>query len=177
MLNQSILTIAIVLFVPCFAQALENDWLQFRGPDATNVVKIADLPVKLGESESQAWKAKLPGKGPSSPIVVGDKVVVTCSSGINQEKMFVCCFSTDSGNKLWQQEFQATGRSFCHPLSGNAAPTPVSDGKYIFAFFSSNDLVCLDMDGKLKWFRGLGFDHPKAGHDTECHPRQSWWMA
>jgi outer membrane protein assembly factor BamB len=72
----------------------------------------------------------------------------------------------NSGNKLWQRKFRATGRCFCHPLSANAAPTPCSDGESIFAFFSSNDLVCLDLDGNLKWYRGLAVDHPKAGHDT-----------
>jgi outer membrane protein assembly factor BamB len=47
-----------------------------------------------------------------------------------------------------------------------AAPTPASDGKLIFAFFSSNDLVCLDLEGNLKWFRGLTFDYPTAANDV-----------
>ena len=142
-----------------------NDWLQFRGPNANNVIE-ADIPVELGEAENIAWKVELPGKGPSGPIVVGNKVIVTCSKGANQDRLFVVCYDADSGEKVWQREFWATGRSFCHPLSANAAPTPTCDGENIYAFFSSNDLICLDLDGNLKWFRGLGYDHPKAGHDT-----------
>ncbi|MEX0793962.1 MAG: PQQ-binding-like beta-propeller repeat protein, partial [Pirellulaceae bacterium] len=45
-------------------------------------------------------------------------------------------------------------------------PTPVSDGELIVAFFSSNDVVCLDLEGNLKWFRGLAYDHPKTGNDV-----------
>jgi outer membrane protein assembly factor BamB len=53
-----------------------------------------------------------------------------------------------------------------HPSSANAAPTPASDGHAIFAFFSSNDLVALDLDGNLLWYRGLAFDYPTAGNDV-----------
>ena len=41
----------------------------------------------------------------------------------------------------------------------------MSDGERIFAFYSSNDLVCLSLEGDLLWYRGLGFDYPKAGND------------
>ena len=50
--------------------------------------------------------------------------------------------------------------------SANAAPTPTSDGKRIFAFYSSNDLACLDLDGNLLWYRGLAHDFPHAGNDA-----------
>ncbi len=43
-------------------------------------------------------------------------------------------------------------------------PTPASDGERIYAFFSSNDLVCLDLDGNLQWFRGLTHDYPNASN-------------
>ena len=51
-----------------------------------------------------------------------------------------------------------------HKKTSVAAPTPVSDGKYIYALFSCNDLVCLDLDGNLKWLRGLTNDYPNAAN-------------
>ncbi|MCA9110042.1 MAG: PQQ-binding-like beta-propeller repeat protein, partial [Planctomycetaceae bacterium] len=45
-----------------------------------------------------------------------------------------------------------------------AAPTPASDGERIFAFYSSNDVVCLDLDGNLLWYRGLTHDYPNASN-------------
>ena len=57
-------------------------------------------------------------------------------------------------------------RTFSHPASAIAAPTPASDGERIYAFFSSNDLICLNLDGDLQWYRGLSHDYPKAGSDV-----------
>ena len=97
---------------------------------------------------------------------MGDKVIVTCSSGPDQERLHVLCFDAQSGKRLWERQFWATGRTLSHPSSANAAPTPASDGKLVYAFFSSNDLACLDLDGNLKWFRGLAYDFPRAGNDV-----------
>ncbi|MFO0870748.1 MAG: PQQ-binding-like beta-propeller repeat protein [Pirellulales bacterium] len=144
------------------------DWRQFRGPAGTSVAETTRLPTtwNVADSRNVAWKVDLPGRGPSSPIVVGDRVIVTCSDGPLQEKMFVVCFDAASGKQLWQRQFWATGRTYSHPDSANAAPTPTSDGERIFAFFSSNDLVCLNLQGELLWYRGLAYDFPKAGNDV-----------
>ena len=54
------------------------------------------------------------------------------------------------------------GSTMCHSKTSIAAPTPVTDGVSLFAIFSSNDLFCFDLDGKLKWLRGLTVDYPNA---------------
>jgi outer membrane protein assembly factor BamB len=51
-----------------------------------------------------------------------------------------------------------------HEKTCVAAPTPASDGERIFALFSSNDLLCLDLDGNLLWLRGLTRDYPNASN-------------
>ena len=144
------------------------DWPQFRGPHSNSVTTDAQPPVDWSDADGRniAWKASLPGRGPSSPIVVDSRVIVTCSSGVKQDRLHVLCFDAESGKQLWERQFWATGRTLSHPSSANAAPTPASDGKLVFAFFSSNDLACLDLDGNLKWFRGLTHDFPHAGNDV-----------
>ena len=146
--------------------ALAADWPQFRGAASNSVSRNAQPPADWSETKNVAWKVELPGRGPASPIVVGDKVIVTASSGVQQDRLHVLCYSTKDGKQLWERQFWATGRTLSHPSSANAAPTPASDGKLIFAFFSSNDLACLDLDGNLKWFRGLAYDFPHAGNDV-----------
>jgi outer membrane protein assembly factor BamB len=143
------------------------DWPQFRGADSNSVTADLGPPVDLADTARYtAWKAALPGRGPASPIVVDGRVVVTASSGPNQDRLHVVCFDAASGEQLWERQFWATGRTLTHPTSANAAPTPASDGKLIFAFYSSNDLACLDLEGNLKWFRGLAYDFPHAGNDV-----------
>jgi len=51
-----------------------------------------------------------------------------------------------------------------HEKTSVAAPTPASDGQRVFALFSSNDLLCLDLEGNLLWLRGLTRDYPNASN-------------
>jgi outer membrane protein assembly factor BamB len=159
----------VVALLPVFsASATADDWRQFRGTQQNSVAASASLPTKwdIKEGTNVAWTAELPGRGPSSPIVVAGRVIVTASSGAAQDRLHVLCFDAASGKQLWHRQFWATGRCFTHPQSSTAANTPASDGQRIFALYSSNDLVCLDLDGNLQWYRGLAHDYPKAGNDA-----------
>ena len=166
-INRVALFVAIVC-VCLSAKVRADDWRQFRGSggSGSDGSKQTALPNSFTETTNVAWKVELPAKGVSSPIVVDGRVIVTASSGAIQDRIYVVCFDGKSGKRLWKREYWATGRGYCHPTSANAAPTPASDGKNIYAFFSSNDVVCLDLDGNLKWFRGLTFDYPKAANDV-----------
>lgn len=140
------------------------DWRQFRGTDVSGVALDAKIPATWSEDSHLAWKAELPGRGLSGPIVIGSRVVVTASTGFHQNRLHVLCFDRTSGDSLWHRQFLATGRTMTHQKMCNATPTPASDGKRIYAFFSSNDLACLDLDGNLLWYRGLTYDFPNASN-------------
>ena len=144
-------------------QFASADWPLFRGPLGNGVATDASVPAKF-DARSILWAADLPGRGLSSPIIIGDRVFVTASSGPKQDRLHVICFSASDGRKLWERQFWATGRTMCHDKTCVAAPTPASDGQRIFAIFSSNDLVCLDLDGNLLWLRGLTLDYPNASN-------------
>jgi outer membrane protein assembly factor BamB len=152
------------LFLLAGAPAQAADWPQFRGPSGNGVSEEAGVPTTLDTNKDLAWKADLPGRGLSSPIIIGDRVFVTCCSGLKQQRLHVICFKASDGSKLWERQFWATGRTMCEEKTSVAAPTPASDGKRIVAIFSSNDAVCLDLDGNLIWLRGLGRDYPKANN-------------
>ena len=158
-------SVTCFLAASCVALFCGADWLQFRGANGASSSSDAAPPDSWNETTNVAWKASLPGRGASSPIVVKGRTYVTCSSGVKQDRLHVVCFDNKTGDQVWQREFWATGRTLTHPYSAVAAPTPASDGERIFAFYSSNDLACLDLDGNLLWYRGLAFDYPKAGND------------
>ncbi len=137
------------------------DWRQFRGNDVNGRAEKQPAPESLGDI---AWKTALPGRGLSGPIVVGDQVIVTSSSGVDQNRLHVQSFDAKTGEEEWHRQFWATGRTMCHNKMCVATPTPASDGKRIFAFYSSNDVICLDLAGNLLWYRGLTFDYPNASN-------------
>ena len=140
------------------------DWLRFRGPNGSGVSVDQGLPVRWSETENIAWKVDLPGRGVSSPIIIGDRVVLTCCTGFRQDRLHVICFHAKTGEKLWERQLWATGRTMTHPAICTATPTAASDGKRIFAYFSTNDLVCFDLEGNLLWLRGLLNEYPNASN-------------
>lgn len=154
----------VLTFMIGFGSAIDcqADWLQFRGTDTTGVSD--EVGPRSLSATSIEWTAPLEGRGLSSPIVVGDRVFVTSDTGFREDQLHVRCFDANTGEPLWDREFWATGRTGCHPKSCVAAPSPCSDGERIFAFYSSNDVVCLDLDGNIVWFRGLTHDYPNASN-------------
>jgi len=154
-------------FVGTVGIAVAEHWPQFRGPSAAGVaLDQREPPREWSEAKNIAWKVELPGRGPSSPILVGNRAFVTCSAGARQNRLMVLAFDVETGSEVWRREFWATGSANCHPSSANAAPTPASDGQRIFALYSSNDFICLDLDGNLIWYRALALDYPKTGNDV-----------
>lgn len=143
--------------------SLGADWRQFRGNATDGIAPDSKPPVTLTK-ESIAWNEPLPGRGISGPIVVGDRVIATSSSGFDQDRLHVQCFDRTDGRLIWHRQFLATGNTRTHKKTCVAAPQPASDGERIFAFFSSNDLICLDLDGRLLWYRGLNYDYPNANN-------------
>jgi len=143
-----------------------GDWPQFRGSDNNSVSDQKKLPVTFDGNCNLAWKVPLPGRGPSSPIVVAGRVVVTSASGPGQDRLHVLCFDAESAKLLWERQLWATGHGIVQPFGGVAAPTPASDGRRIFAFYSSNDLACFDLEGNLNWLRGLALDYPAVRNDV-----------
>jgi len=143
-----------------------GDWRQFRGTDNNSVSGESNLPATFGPGKNVGWKAPLPGRGPASPIVVAGRVLVTCSGEPRQDRLHVLCFDVESGKLRWHRQLWATGHTVHDPFGAVAAPTPASNGKLIFALYSSNDLACFDLEGNLKWFRGLAYDHPTTRNDV-----------
>lgn len=155
--------VVLAAAAPCAAE----DWLQFRGPDNRSIAAADEkLPTtwNIVTGENIAWKAPLPGRGLSAPIIIGEQVVVTACSGIRQDRLHILSFDLASGEKQWERQFWATGRTMCHEKMSVAANTPASDGQRIFALYSTNDLICVDLKGNLQWMRGLMIDYPNCSN-------------
>lgn len=153
---------AVVLFSGAAARA---DWLGFRGDGSSIAEGSAPTDWSVEEGRNVAWRADLPGRGVSGPIVVGGRVFVTASDGPSRERLHTLAFDSATGERLWARQMWATGRSNCHETSSIAAPTPASDGERVFSFYSSNDLVAFSLRGEVLWIRGLTLDHPRVGND------------
>jgi hypothetical protein len=152
--------IAIMVWIVVAGPVRAGDWTQFRGPGGASVSEEKDLPVTWSADEGLRWKAELPGRGLSNPVISGGRVFVTASSGYQNARLHVVAFDAATGKKLWERQFASTGDTSCHPKSCMAANTPATDGKTVFALFGTGDLAALDYDGNLLWYRSLVSDYP-----------------
>lgn len=140
----------------------------FGGPSGSgDYGGVKGLPVKWSaEGDGIKWKAELPGRGLSQPVVAGGRVFVTACTGTNGDTLHVLAFNLADGKKLWERRLAGTGLTGCHPKTNMAAPTPVTDGKRVYALFATCDLVAFDVDGGLAWYRSLFLDHPKISNQV-----------
>src|SRR5205823_3539746 len=99
------------------------DWPQLRGPKGSGVSEEKGLPTEWTADRNVRWKASLPGRGLASPVIVGNRVIVTACSGAKQGRLHVLCYRTDNGRLLWERQFASTGSTQCNPKTCMAAPT------------------------------------------------------
>jgi outer membrane protein assembly factor BamB len=134
--------------------ASAGNWPAWRG-DGTGVSNEKSLPVNWSETENVVWRTALPGEGNSSPIIWGNRVIVTAALEEGAKRL-VICLDAKSGKVLWKTELLPSEKTLLYPKTGFAAPTPTTDGRRVFAFFDSPGLVALDMNGQVVWKRALG---------------------
>jgi outer membrane protein assembly factor BamB len=161
-LRCSLLTGFVWTFFVVAASGAE-EWPAFRGPNGSSLVPAGVLPVELSAATKQ-WSVSLPGRGLSGAVVVDGKVFVTASAGTSQDRLHLLCLNAQTGKLLWERRVWATGRTMCHSKTSVAAPTPCTDGSHIYALFSSNDVVCFDLQGRLCWLRGITHDYPNVSN-------------
>lgn len=136
------------------------DWPGFLGPGGT--AKSSDVvPITWSDSQNLAWKVDLPGGGSSSPIIVGDRLVVTCHvTSESEPKRQVLCFHKDSGQRLWSVDFPIDYREDRYQgyitEHGYASNTPVTDGKNVYVFLGKGGVHSIALDGTKNWSVDVG---------------------
>lgn len=175
--------VAVALFTASLAQA---GWTRFRGPNGSGVSEEKQsLPEKFSPTENLKWKIELPGPGSSSPIVVGDRVIVTCWSGYGEStrnpgdqkdlRRHVVCVDRNSGDLLWKQTVEPYlpedryGGQFAQ--HGYASHTPTADDQRVYVFFGKTGVLALDLnDGKQLWKTSVGTESGSRNWGTASSP-------
>ena len=82
------------------------------------------------------------------------------STGTGKVVFLVTALSRVDGRKLWEYELPADGQlAEVHDKHNLASSSPVTDGRRVYAWFGTGQLVALDMSGKLMWSRHLGREY------------------
>lgn len=182
---------ALLLCVNVHA-APDSNWTQWRGPLASGVAPKANPPVNWSETKNVRWKIALPGKGHSSPIVSGDRVYVMTAIPVGEaqkpvfdsapgvhdslpvthrHQYILMALSRKDGSVLWKtvvrEEWPHEGG---HETGSPVSNSPVADGGFIYAFFGSRGLYCVDTNGAVKWQKDLGRMQTLHAHGEGSSP-------
>lgn len=155
-------SLAAVLFCGLAVAVVQADnWPNWRGPHANGVASGTNYPLVWNNKDGVLWKASLPGKGASTPIVWGDKIFLTC--GVEGQNTLLCL---DRAGKMQWKATVGQERAGKHKKGTGSNPSAVTDGQLVYAYFKSGDLAALDFDGKIVWQQNL---QQLYGADT------LWW--
>jgi outer membrane protein assembly factor BamB len=134
------------------------DWPGWRGPAGNNHASGVTPPLSWSEEEHILWKSPLPGRGHSSPAVVGERVFLTTADEA-AETQSALAVASDSGEVLWRTPLHQGGFIHSNPKSSHASSTPVSDGRRVFTLFARHDAIwlsALTLEGEVLWQKEVG---------------------
>jgi outer membrane protein assembly factor BamB len=152
-------------------------------------------PDRWSASDNILWKVDIPGLAWSSPIVWGNRVIVTTcvNTGKTTEprkglyledvdankypkpkdkhEWRVACFDLNTGRPLWQRLAHAAVPAKPHHIKNTlASETPTSDGERIYAYFGNVGVFCYDMEGEPLWQKLLPPAETNYGWGTSSSP-------
>ncbi len=141
----------LALSLAACRQDTTDEWRRFRGPLGQGISAASPLPAAFDRESGVVWKAEIPGQGTSSPVVSGGRVYLTTAEWSGAELgLDVVALELATGELVWRRRLTARPEEKKHPLNSSASPTPVTDGKAIYAWFGSH-LVALDLEGEVRW--------------------------
>ena len=179
----AILTICIFAFAAVVVLAsqpvgFEQNWHHWRGPHATGAAVDANPPTTWSETENIRWKIAIPGMGHAAPIIWEDKIFIQTAIEVKtnesekddnpfsgffggnkepQYKFDLLAINRSDGSILWQKTLrEIQPHEGTHGDATYASNSPVTDGEYIYAYFGSRGLYCVDMMGNVKWEKDIG---------------------
>jgi outer membrane protein assembly factor BamB len=129
-----------------------GQWPKWRGPDDNGMARTG-APLRWSDTENIKWKAAIPGRGHSSPVVWGDRIFVTTA-------VPTAPAPADGGSGGPPAEGRAGGRPGGKKGGPGRGGGPQAEQKF--------ELICLDRKtGKVLWQQTAKVATPHEGY----HPR------
>ena len=157
---RTILIAAVCFAFVASARGQEN-WPQWRGPSLNGVAAGSGYALKWDTKKNVRFKIDLTDQGSSTPVVWGDNIFLTTPEKATN---LLYCFNF-KGEEKWRVELGGE-RKGKHRKASGSNPSPATDGKYVYVYFKSGQLACVDFRGKEVWSHNL---QDKYGKDT------LWW--
>ena len=153
-----------------------SDWPQFRGPFGNSECPARHVPLTWSETNNVFWKVAVPGRGRSSPVVLGNRIWMTLAveKGVVRKNITgddmqtaehisneAVCLNRADGKVIWRTPlFDWNNPDPVHWLNSWATPTPVVERDRLYCDFGTFGTACLNAkSGKVVWKTRLPLDH------------------
>ncbi len=132
----------------------KTDWAWWRGPNHDGSIETGAVTTEWSESENVVWKAKVPGRGHGSAIIVGDQVLIA-GADKGRGVQSVVCFDFATGKQAWESIVHQGGiYKGGNKKASQASSTPACDGERIYASFLNKGAIhtsAISRKGDVLW--------------------------
>jgi outer membrane protein assembly factor BamB len=146
--------VVAILTISAFAE----NWPQWRGPNLNGISGEKNLPLHWSSSENVAWKLDMPSKTGATPVIWGSRVFLNVADG---DDLYLWCVDKTKGTVLWKKRI-APG-NYKINKQNMSSPSPVTDGKAVYAMTGIGVLKGFDFDGNELWMREIQKDYGRFG--------------
>lgn len=180
-MRESLVFLAVVSGLTAHAG---ESWPNWRGPTLNGVSSATALPTEWSDSRNIVWKTPLPSWGGATPIVWKDRIFVLSPSkpeatareaaggrslpahmGGREHPggpdILLLCLSAADGTLIWQKKVDDRNKLF--GKQNMASPSPVTDGKLVWALSGNGVLAAFDFDGNEVWRIDLQSEYGEFG--------------
>jgi len=158
---------------------LSTNWPQWRGPALNGTSDSKQLPTSWSETRNIKWKVAMPSWSGSTPIIWNNQIFVMSPSPAKEGEnapivqgfggkrpteglvLFLLCLSRTDGSEQWRHNFGAGNAHY--GKQNMSSPSPVTDGKRVWAMTGTGLFVALDMEGHVQWQRDIQKEYGKFG--------------
>lgn len=135
-------------------------WPHWRGPLRNGVSAAKGLARTWSTTENIAWKLPLPDKSGSTPIIWGDLVFLNVATAPGGE-LELWAVDRRKQAPVWKATM-GTG-NFNIRKQNMSTPSPVTDGRTVWAMTGTGILKAFDFSGKELWARDIQQDYGRFG--------------
>src|SRR5207247_731994 len=128
-----------VAMIPVDGEAA-NYWTRWRGPSGQGLATGTGYVDSWSDSVNVKWRADVPGRGHSSPIVWKDAIFLTTARD-NGAKVSMLAYRRGDGRLLWEASAPSTGVEHVYYKNSHASATPTTDGHRVYASFGTHGLA------------------------------------
>ncbi len=142
-----------IALLVCCQTCLADNWPQWRGSNGKGISEEKAIATEWSSSKNVVWRAEMPGQGGATPAIWGDQMYVTSADG---DDLVLICLDSNTGAAKWRRTVGSGNRDARAGEGNSASPSPCTDGKHVWVFFSTGTLACYDVSGNEVWKFDVG---------------------